>query len=124
MRAARRAPPPAQAAKEDSDAFLTGLIDQELAQKADGRANQQEAGASGAAAMADESGGGGGGGQEGAAGEPESMELEPCGAKGGPADASPGQGGGALVSVPASFVVHAMYRSTLFVVLFSGSRLF
>ncbi|CAM9643021.1 unnamed protein product [Pylaiella littoralis] len=71
-------------AKEDSDAFLTELINQELAQKVDGgggkQANAQcpSGESKGAAAAVAE------GGQRDS-GDPEPMELEPCSSSGGAA---------------------------------------
>lgn len=85
-------PYPIQGAKEDSDAFLTGLINQELAQKSDDRGAEQdktqrpESEPKGAAAVA-----GGGSGQRDTS-EPEPMELELCGARGS-TTAPPVQGG-------------------------------
>lgn len=83
-----------QGAKEDSDAFLTELINQELAQKVDGgggkQANAQcpSGESKGAAAAVAE------GGQRDS-GDPEPMELEPCSSSGGAA--SPVQKGDPVV---------------------------
>lgn len=83
-----------QSAKADSDAFLTALISQELAQKSgDGGGPRDETEAEGAALAG--SGGGGGGKVEPEDAEP--MELDGSGAGGGDA-ASSALGGGVSVS--------------------------
>ncbi|CAM9298602.1 unnamed protein product [Hapterophycus canaliculatus] len=66
-------------AKEDSDAFLTGLINQELAQKSENADTKRNQSAREVPATR------GGGGQQGetATGQPEAMELEVCGLGGG-----------------------------------------
>lgn len=85
-----------QAAKEDSDAFLTGLMNQELAQKADGKGGEQDktqgpkAESKGTAAAVEV------GGVQRDTGGAEPMEVELCGSSGGAA--SPRQKGSPVVS--------------------------
>lgn len=75
-----------QAAKEDSDTFLTALINQELAQKSDGRGDGHvktqctKAESKGTAAV--EAAAAEVGGVQPETGRPEPMELELCGSSG------------------------------------------
>lgn len=84
-----------QGAKEDSDAFLTGLINQELAQKSDSRVDDQDKaqcprGEPKGAAAAGQSGG------QRDTGESEPMDVEMCVSSGG--TTSPMQKGVPVVS--------------------------